>query len=1308
MIAKFSLAPPTKGDNNFNAVDILGVPSLEWIRKFSSGQAGIAQSCFDSFMKKTNVGLDEEISEIFTDLAKKNNETLSWGLPAMESTIIRSVFETQKPYIDAIMAVLDGLITLEDVIAVLKGGSNIASLKPKTNKKSLYTKMNSIKDDLEDIHGNAKPTHNSFSDFSFNQKMNGISLDDLLKGYDTKPKIVDENSFNNYDWVTVSSFYSTGKYVENIPYNYTYLDVTDVKPDLNVPPLELPEPINDDNPPTIIFDIWVDKLANNKFERITNPKLLPNDWDISTKWFGQWDGWTKTESGFINEYNTYINQLLDDEFDRNEITDKSLRAEIKEIFNNSLPENDELYGQYKAGNFKESIYHDINEDYANGSKKYDRITNHTLSKEQIGEYWHKEKEQFGYKPRKINGNWIDPEIDYHLRLIRVFPENSRTTPNNTIRMGNGDNSLKKENKSELSGSNPLVYSYGSDTLISEVMPNFDYLVDVNVPNNYTPKGYTISKTARAYPNSERSTDRDIIDKLRKGNTTVTEKVVIGDYNIRGTVIDILRDLENGYINKSLDNTLQQNFDKLLTLKAKDEVYIPTIVDDLTYNIIAIIRKKIKKPLFNEVGKSKIYSKISQSMNMLRNNMKTELGNGTTITKKFEDIIEQLGDISSMSTIHVGERVIVKEIGKLEERYGKYETKDIWGKVQTENNEAMNEIQKAVNKFNDSQGKNNKHSQRILNGESAENIEYIGGNPTVLRTPSRGDSLNETSFIDTGIFYIVEGVYKNRGDFMIDEVGASDSGVSGANAGTVRESYYKFGKSKVRSARSISAAIAKFAQFGASTLPSIITKTSQAMSVFKNPFNLIFEIIFEELSETFEAFNPEIPKKFAQLKKINGKEERRKFIQDDPTLRNFIALDSDFNYRFVFDGMGVMAIFGKNFGVGIKEIIPSIILEDNGLGAQYCSEVPPRRGKDNSGNYDNNGNKINNNKTNPNPLANVDTNNRLLDDTTYELVNIEYSTGDYKEGIDYQYYYITLDNQALVNKSNAYLEEANRITDKGEQIRLKFLAMEGYQKALVKDPDNIFLNKQLNDISKEDGVQINMIFQFLISIIFIPIKIVICIIEYIIDFFTNLKVRKIPTKIPEFLSFKWILDFFKPSKILSLLGMELNPELSSEWAVKALTADPTYKFDVSKIFSAPFLGKMPVYGTSEYPNIINGGPKMLLTMGGVFSFLEKIINEILCFLFNLFNLEKIFPCPKINLSKFTNETLSNEDINKLLENADYDFLNQTSDLGNDDSAFVYDVTLDNGEIIKDLNRSELQAFVASNTNLRYKYNFDEIT
>ena len=1301
MAARFSLAPPTKGDENFKSVDIVGVPSLEWIKKFSGGNVGVAQSSFDSFLKKSSAGLDDEVLEVFSESAKKNNESPAWGLPALESTLVKSVFETQKPYIDAILAVLDGLVTVEDIIAVLEGGIARKSLKPKTNRKSLYAKLKGIKSELEEVRGNIKPTSNSFANFSFSEKLTGISSEDLLKEYDNKPRIVDSTEGFEFDWVTVSTFYSTGNFVEGVPYQFSYINIIDEIRDLTPPPFDIPEARNDDNPPTIIFDVLVDKLGDNNITRISDPNLLPNEWDISTKWFGEWERWTKNESKFITEYTSYIDQVLEDEFDKENITDLELRSTVKKIFKNALPDKKELYRQYIDGNFKEELRKEIDNDILTQNKKYAKIIDNIIHKDKIGDFWSNDNNSFSYKPKKVNNNWIDPEIDYHLRLIRVFPTNSKTKPNPGVFKNINEN--KTENKTELSGSNPLVYSYGGETLIDEVLHDGDYLLDSSLPNNIETNGYTISKTARKYPPYERRTDLEIIDKIRKNNSKVIEKVVVSRPNIVNEVVDIFEEIEKSYRANTLNNILQNNLDKIF--KWDNGVsFNPTLVmNTISQQITDILEKMLDEKTFEEFGRNRLFSNILRSFQTMRNSMQDEINTKnrsniinnfglTDITRDFKDIIDIIKEENFSSDKRKARKISFGDLSEPESLYGKIEVNERWQKLK------------------DSSVGANRIYERFYDGDVIGNVRFVGDS---LIEPSSnlsdGELLNETFFTDSGIFYIVEGVYKNRKDFIVDTLNLSDGANPnrGANAGISDEKFYKFGlPPRVRAVRSLISATSKFTQFAATTLFKIIKENSKALSTFKNPFNLIFEVIFEQMSENFKAFDPDITKKFSELKKITNNEEKRQFIKNDATLRNFIALDSDSNFRFIFDGIGVISLFGQNFGLGIKNILPNMILESNGLGALFCDERPPKRGDDNTGNYDEKGNIINNVDTNGNPLNNGN-NNRLVNGTTFEIISTEYSTGNFIEGINYQYYYITLDNQALVNKANNDLEKADKIFDEGEKIRLKLLALEGYQKALVKDPSNVFLNKQLNDVTKQNGVQINMIFQLLISIITIPIKIVICIIEFIIDFFTSIKITELPTKIPEFLQFDWILEFFKPTKILALMGIELNPDFSQLWKLQSNITPPSFKFDVSKILAAPFLGRMPLYSSLQYPHIVNGGPKMLLTMGGLFTFLEGIINQILCFIFNLFNLEKLFECPTINLSRFVSDSLSAEDINKLLEEADYNFLNQTSDLNNNETAFVFDVTLENGEIVKDLNRSELQAFVASNRNLRYKYNFDGV-
>lgn len=1373
--ARFSLAPPPEGNGNFGAIDIIGVPDLEWLIKFGGGNVGIASSCFDNFFRRQSAGLDADIADIFNPLMLQNNKIPSQGLPAMESTLVKSVFETQKPYIEAVLAVLDALTVVEDVIAVLLAGGKKRSLKPRTNQKSLYTKLNGIRTHLENVEKQTKPAYSSFKDIPFGSRIAGVNADVLLGQYQNKPTIIEENAFGNFTFVTISEFYSTGEFIPEVPYDYTYIDIIDQNVPVEVPPFESPEPRNDDNPPVIIFDVWVDPLANGQMKQIDSPNELPNDWDISTKWFGKWEGYTKDPNSFATEYENITFTQLDEELDRGGVDDSNLRQQIKNIHRNALPPYRELYDQLVAGNFKESIYLEVNRDARESANTvYGRINaydsrsrpNYPPNKEPIGQVWHSQKDEFGYKPRKINGNWIDPEVDYELRLVRVFPQYSPIRPYG--RAGNLNvaqranpriannippqvSAINTNNKAELSGSNPLVFNYGDDVKVDELLPQEDY--DWQTPAfTYPTNNYTIDKEYRLYPPYERGASRIIIDKIRKNNSRVIEKLIIGELTLRGDIEQIVFDIEN---EQRLGNLVQNSpadifYSRLLSILRFPVNTIGNIlirrpgvetgggvisfidaVDSVVDYIAQRFEDRVPEPVLEDFGGINNFRNIFRNALVVLSNRVTNEGVRFQIT----DLLSVIDDDSNFGRLRYAEQVSVRGgLPRPDRDYGNIIQDDLYTRSASLlgglNPVRIYDVLKGGTREIGGAGgipdfgAGFQRGDLIPRGTSfdfnengpAERTAIGLVNPSSTRIePSRdprdGDTLRETLFIDRGIFYVVEGVYKNRKDFLNQKFSVSLSGPAspGSNSSASGERFYKYGKTPIRQVRSLIAAISKFAQFGGSALPKLIRDTAKALGILKNPANLIFEILMEQLSDTLSAFDPDILSKFQQLRTIVDNEAKREFIINDPVLKNYIALDEEFNYRFIFDGLGVLSMFGQNFGIGTKDLLPKLVLESNGLPRTFCGNIPPDRGGDRTGNYDVNGNRITSelggnvvdDGSGGSPNRSID---RVPEGTTFEIIDIEYSTGDFVEGINYTYYYITLDNQSLINRATDYLEQADKLFDPAEKIRLKLLALEEYQKALVKDPGNRFLNEQANELVSNDGVQVNMLIQFILNIVLVPIKIVICIIEYIVNFFTSLKVKELPTKIPEFMSFTWILDFFKPTKVLELLGMRLNPDFNPLYYAQSLVSDPSFKFDASQIFSAPFLGKMPVYNSLEFPNIVEGGPKMLLAMGGVFCFLEGIMNEILCFVFNILNLDKLFPCPEINLSRFINETLTSEDIANILSEADDAFLNQKSDINNQ-GAFVFDVELDNGEIVTGLNRSELQAFVASNRNLRFKYNFD---
>ena len=1051
-MARFSLAPPVRGNGDLKSIDIVGVPDIEVIKKFAEGDLGIADSIFGNFMSKNAAGLSGETAEIFNKLAQ-NTSNVSGGLKGLEITTIKTMFETQKPYMDVALKVIESLTVVEDIIAVLLAGQEFQSLKPKTNKKSLYSKLNGIKNDLKEVKKEIQPSFSSFKNVPENRRKDGITLDELNELFTKKPRQIVEGNDDNYDWATVSAYYSTGDFIPGVPYNYTYINIIDTEKKGNVNDFDIPELKPNDNPPVIIFDIWADPLSNgNNIERISNPNLLPTGITLGDKWQGVWETWSDSKTEFIKEYTLFINELLDDEFDKNNISEDN-REEIRSIVLNAMPfdnQDIDFYDEVKKSSFHKRIYEEL------------KRSNDSLSARKFAKTIDSIN-GFGYKPKKVNGNWIYPEADYNLQLVKVRP-------------------VKGATNEQLSGNKPLVYNYDGENL--------------------------------------------------------DELLIKSDYS-------------------------QSNY------------------------------------VYNESNKSNDFLKT---------------------------------------------------------RFRKDKT-----------------------------------------GENVSSVDAkYGTTPNVY-------------FRDKGSFYIIEGVYKNRKDV----VGGSTNTVSGAGND---ERWYRYGAGNIRKGLSIAAATAKFAKFGATFLPDVITTATTALETLNDPFNLIFEILMEKLGEGFEPFGPEFSEKFQQLQSIKDNVEKRKFINEDNLLKNFVSLDRNFNYKFIFDGAAVMSLFGFNFGIGINSLTPKLILDANGLPSLGCSENPPDRGSDLSGNFS--GQNLNADRIGGNPdgirnnsgLNNATSQININNDTTFEVVNIEYSTGDFVQGINYKYFYITLDNQSLTNRALANIENAKKISDPAEAIRLKLEAMEDLQKALVKDPGNMFLNKQISELQKSDGVQVNMMIQFILNIVTLPIKIVICIIDYILDFIKSIIVINLPKKIPELLSFDWILQFFKPTKVLELIGIKINPDFVPLWDAKSKISSPNFKFDASQILDAPFLGKLPLYSALQFPELAKGGSKLGLSIGGIVTLLEGLINNILCFLFNVFNIDKIFECPSISLSRFTDSTLSEEDRQKLLAEADFNFTNQDSNNKFNKSqlnqnVFVYEVTLDNGTVIKNLSYDELQAYVSSNRNLKYKYNFN---
>jgi hypothetical protein len=264
---------------------------------------------------------------------------------------------------------------------------------------------------------------------------------------------------------------------------------------------------------------------------------------------------------------------------------------------------------------------------------------------------------------------------------------------------------------------------------------------------------------------------------------------------------------------------------------------------------------------------------------------------------------------------------------------------------------------------------------------------------------------------------------------------------------------------------------------------------------------------------------------------------------------------------------------------------------------------------------------------------------------------------------------------------------------------------------------------------------------LLGFVTLPIKIVAGIIEWLMDFFKSLtNPLTLPAKIAELLSFSWLMKFFTPPGILELAGIVFKPELLATWLglVKSPNikppnispkipdgvnlpelkyykdASPKGKFlipddyeiaDLSQVLSMPFMPKLPTYTARQFRENPTRPVKLVFPM---FCLFEKIINGIIDFIWSTLGIEALIPAPHIKLCKDTvNPDIT--DANKLGKDLKKEGTEPVkTETGPNDldpnAGFLYDITLDDGTVVKDLNYEQLQKYVKDNEDIGYDFKF----
>ena len=278
----------------------LMIPNADFLIKFVEGNIGINDSMqkstiiknlnspiassnemvFKNFAKLNKIELDSDISKYKKESGKLSfpmeelelnpaNDLL--GLKALETTTLKSIFETQKPYMEIAKLVIENLGKIEDVVARVMPLVSISPLTTKSMKpfykdknisgpksigfqggeefKKEISNIQSILNIGEDLLG-SESNSNSNNDSGGGSNSNSNS--------DSK----ESGGSNEGDWQIVSTIYSTGEFNPNVDYTYTYIDLPkdeEIKPETNNIDLIPKDPYHPYKPKKVIFGIWDSK-----------------------------------------------------------------------------------------------------------------------------------------------------------------------------------------------------------------------------------------------------------------------------------------------------------------------------------------------------------------------------------------------------------------------------------------------------------------------------------------------------------------------------------------------------------------------------------------------------------------------------------------------------------------------------------------------------------------------------------------------------------------------------------------------------------------------------------------------------------------------------------------------------------------------------------------------------------------------------------------------------------------------------------------------------------------------------------------
>lgn len=1413
------------------------LPNTDYIKKVLNGDLGIADTALkNSIFKQINspmaigdLSVIKKYSEI-SGLKLPNNDDFSkykkgkvfripkaditppdelFGFKSLEMVTLKSIFETQKPYIEIAKIILDSFGSIEDIVARVMPLASINPLTHKSKKPVVNSGAGSRPKAIGFDGGiEIKKSSNDLQNLSIDKKSQSLASNKTKLS--TKPKeedVIDTNvestSISNYDdpvltelsknYKIINVQYSTGLFISGTDYQYSYLELP---PDAEILNNKLEsDPTEEDlydkwKPKSLIFGVYDSKglpvnpdeylktsgySGNNKtevttpFKRIdwviNNPKwkFKPGDWkwpilgepnyvftngifnkvsktkpdnsDLAPSW--NLKLYKEGDKNLINKQDAMPGDPVIDSFDPidkvlfqnyfKEYTELSFRG-----IDLSVNEKNEAIKTINSNLEIDSHLENLSKYSQNKSSVYDSVFPQPL-KNSFAPYKIYVPESKG-DPKLSDQNgmiWIDPESDYDMKIIKVIPVkklNNKSELNYNYKI---KTYIKNMLNIKLSDNSNFNLDFYKNSVLQESLNNIDnYILEnwniegdkIKNDNDFKINVWSYNPI-RKYRNLSYSKWYDLKNLFNASIQKVGDKWKYNDENPQSGIVTGYKRLDDDttyvYVKDGIIQKWYYLYESELSLKESGIFELPKLGENkiilIDINNTNISNETKKIPLYQFKVENNGYKVLDPSL--LNNKF-------LSIPELYSKNSYTLGTKSNPQKLEVIERYQLTDLDT--EIYYIIEGSKIEDKV-TINKKSINgeddsswyRLPHAVGAFIPFIKLLIKIFSKLI--PSINSLITLLSDPTSFITDIISDKLSESfPFLSKESF----NTFKN----LADKIKNKDKIINEKGGSFYIDSIKKSFNPDLKNLTFVN-------KYGIKKTPNINLNKNNIGGNLNNASSNIDNLSTNKLENIWDKRPPVL--------KNNENFGDFTFLLDGKATIPFKVLDKEFNFgmelkmaNLLYNKPPLKLIFDSNLGINKKTKKENSIISNNIKSNPLNSNItgggslPPTSFK------------------NPDPKQ-------------FEIVSVWYSTGKYIEGVNYEYSYVTIEEQQL-------LEDVDELIQTNQIENLE-IAKDKLNNQLIKNKNSQPIKNKLSIVDKlleSLNSEIQPILKLVLSLVTTPLTIIGDIIKYIMDFFKSLtNPVKLPAKIAEFLSFNWILDFFTPKGIMEIMGIKFKPELLPKWiGIASATGLNADKLDVSDsklinnndlkldsnpiinntgtsklnntgtsklntmlsddyelanlndFFSAPFIPKLPTYTLGNFKQKIRVGDPLfpLSFVTPSLCFIEKIINGFIDFIWSLMGIEPLIKPPHIKLCP---ETTKPEDIQKILNGESpkagekKNNENITEVMSTDPyverigvDSFVYQVKMANGEVKEFIDRNSLDKFIEDNKDINFEFNF----